>query len=331
MDSGQEQTASTEGTTPEVSVVIPVYRNQSSLVPLCDRLDASLAGERREYVFVVDGSPDDSLAVLLDLARTRPQVVALELSRNFGQHAALCAGFEAARGSVVCVIDADLQQKPEDLPRFIAAWREGHDFVSGWRVSRADSLYRRLNSRAMNWLVRAVTGVRLHDWGCPIAAIDRRIVERLPSTGEQRRFLKPAVAQLSSNLTEIKVEGLERSGASSYSLTTLVGVALDFAVSFSTRPFQRLAGVGALMFGSGVATLVVYAIARLSGVGDIPRVTAAIFALLVLGVLILIFGALGEFTHRIYRLVQGQPLYEVAAEHRSPAAEPIPPRQGGSA
>ena len=134
---------------PEISVVVPVYRNSDTLRPLLDRLDEALAGEEREYVLVVDGSPDDSLEVLRGELAARPWLRVLELSRNFGQHAALCAGFEATRGKVVLVLDADLQQRPEDLPRFVEAWRVGHDFVSGYRTSRRDPLFRKIASAGM--------------------------------------------------------------------------------------------------------------------------------------------------------------------------------------
>ncbi|MEO0651967.1 MAG: glycosyltransferase, partial [Planctomycetota bacterium] len=121
---------------PELSVVVPVYRNEDSLRELLRRLDLALDGIEREYVFVVDGSPDRSADVLLEEQAQRPHLVVVELTRNCGQHAALSAGFELARGRAVGVLDADLQQDPEDLPRFLEPWRQGHDFVSGWRVSR---------------------------------------------------------------------------------------------------------------------------------------------------------------------------------------------------
>lgn len=299
----------------EVSVVVPVYRNRATLAELVQRLDAALAGEAREYVFVVDGSPDDSLAVLLELARTHREIVVLELTRNFGQHAALCAGFEHVRGKVALILDADLQQRPEDLPACLAKWRAGHDFVSGWRRKRQDPLLRRLPSVGMNWLVRKVTGVPLHDWGCPLAAVDRSILAGIPSAGEQRRFLKPLVARLSRRATEIEIEGLEREGESAYSLLSLLGVALDFVVSFSRRPFQRLAGLGFASFALGALGGAAYLIARLLGAEQSPRAQAAIVIAVLLGLQILILGALGEYTHRIYRLVQGQPLFELRARH----------------
>lgn len=314
-------TAAAESSRPEVSVVVPVYRNRATLGELLERLDAALADERREYVFVVDGSPDDSAAYLREARAERPWLVLVDLARNFGQHAALCAGFDHARGDVVLVLDADLQQSPEDLPRFLAAWREGHDFVSGWRTKRADSFGRRLGSFFLNKLVHHFARQPLHDWGCPIAAIDRSIYARVSECGERRRFLKPLVATLARNMSEVQVEGGARAeGKSSYSYLALVGLALDFAVSFSRTPFQRLAGLGATLFGLGLLGGLAYLIARLAGMPDSPPFQAAFLIAVFFGLQVLILGALGEFTHRVYRLVQGQPLYVVGQIEREESA-----------
>jgi undecaprenyl-phosphate 4-deoxy-4-formamido-L-arabinose transferase len=308
---------------------VPVYRNSDTLAELLRRLDAALGREAREYVFVVDASPDDSLALLLAEQRTRPELVVIELARNAGQHGALCAGFAAARGRVALVLDADLQQRPEDLPQALERWRGGHDFVSGWRRARRDPLSRRLGSVAMNWLVRRVTGVPLHDWGCPLAAIDRSVFERIPACGEQRRFLKPLVASLSRRATEIEIASDERAGASSYSSAALLALALDFVVSFTRRPFQWLIALGLGAFGGAVLGGFAYAVARLCGAAASDRWQALVFLGLVVGLQLLVLGAVGEFTHRIYRLVQGQPLYEVRALHRA-AVPQADARAGGA-
>lgn len=301
-------------------MIVPVYRNEATLPELLRRLDAALDGEHREYVFVVDASPDRSLGVLLDAQRLRAHLVVLELARNAGQHAALCAGFEAARGRVALVLDADLQQRPEDLPRALERWRAGHDFVSGWRRSRRDSLGRRAASLAMNWLVRTVTGVPLRDWGCPLAAVDRSVFERIPEGGEQRRFLKPLVASLARRTTEIEIESDARADESSYSPFMLCALALDFVVTFTRRPFQWLIGVGALGFLGACALGTLHLFARLAGSAASERVQAVVVLGLVIGLQLVLLGAVGEFTHRIYRLVQGRPLYEVRAVHRAAGA-----------
>ncbi|MEM7310706.1 MAG: glycosyltransferase family 2 protein [Planctomycetota bacterium] len=307
---------SPEATAPELSVVVPVYRNEDTLRELLDRLEAALAGESFELVLVVDGSPDRSLELLREELKRRPALVVVALTRNFGQHAALCAGFLQARGRVALILDADLQQRPEDLPRFVARWREGYDFVSGRRIVRRDPWVRRFASFWLNLIARWRTGVKLADWGCPIAAVDREILDRIPAEGEKRRFLKPLVAQLSRRWVEVEVEGDGRDGESSYSFLALVGVALDFVVSFANRPFLKLAGLGFLGLAGSVAAGLVYLGLRLGGaIEPIPAVQVTVVLGALLGVQILVLGALGEFTHRIYRLVQGSPFFEVQATH----------------
>lgn len=311
---------------PQISVVVPVYGNRATLPELVERLDATLLElGSLEYVFVVDGSPDDSLAVLRELAQTRPHLGIVELARNYGQHAALCAGFAASRGDVVLLLDADLQQAPEDLPPFVEAWRAGHDFVSGWREQRRDPLRRRLGSWGMNRLVRSVTRVPLRDWGCPMAAIDRRIIDAVPYAGEQRRFLKPLVARLSRNWHEIGITGHAREGESSYSMLALIGLALDFIVSFSRRPFPRLTGFGAaLMFGSVLVGLA-YIGLRVAGlIGDEARLQILVMFGALFGLQALIMGVLGEYIHRTYRMVQGQPFYDVRRTYGAADAAEVP-------
>ena len=306
---------------PEVSVVVPIYGNASTLSELVERLDKALGpiGEA-EYVFVVDGSPDNSLEILIELAETRPHLRVVELARNYGQHAALSAGFEAARGQVVLILDADLQQAPEDLPQFVEAWRAGHDFVSGYREKRKDPLRRRLGSWGLNRLVNAVTHVHLRDWGCPMAAIDRRIIDAVPYAGEQRRFLKPLVAKLSRNWHELGIQGHPREGESAYSMLALIGLALDFVVSFSTRPFPRLTGAGMALVALSTLGGFVYIGLRVTGVIEpVPPAQVLVVFGALFGLQAVMLGMLGEYIHRTYRMVQGQPFFEVRREHGATA------------
>jgi undecaprenyl-phosphate 4-deoxy-4-formamido-L-arabinose transferase len=302
---------------PEISVVVPIYGNADTLPELVERLDQALGPVgAAEYVFVVDGSPDHSLEVLCELAESRPHLRIIEFGRNYGQHAALSAGFEAVRGQVVLILDADLQQAPEDLPPFVEAWRAGHDFVSGYRTLRKDPPHRQFGSWVMNRLVNAVTHVPLRDWGCPMAAIDRKIIDQVPYAGEQRRFLKPLVAKLSRNWHELGIQGHAREGESSYSLLALIGLALDFIVSFSRRPFPRLAGAGVALFALSTLGGLGYIGLRLARlIEPIPPVQVLVVFGALFGLQALILGMLGEYIHRTYRLVQGQPFFEVRREH----------------
>lgn len=326
---GRYDSASVVDSPPEISVVVPVYGNSATLAELVERLDKALApvGET-EYVFVIDGSPDDSLEVLLGLAATRPYLRILELSTNYGQHAALSAGWEAVRGKVVLILDADLQQAPEDLPPFVEAWRAGHDFVSGWRAKRQDPLARRIGSFCLNQLVRTVTHVPLKDWGCPMAAIDRRIIDQVPYAGEQRRFLKPLVAKLSRNWHEICIQGHPREGESAYSMLALIGLALDFIVSFSRRPFARLAGLGMALSGISMLGALVYIFLRLFGtISPEPRIQVLLGFGALFGLQVVMLGMLGEYIHRTYRMIQGQPFFEVRREYGG-AAPDVPSELG---
>jgi len=298
---------------PEVSVIVPVYRTETHVAELCRRLGAALDGVRSEWVFVDDGSPDGSCTLLERLQRDEPRIRIVVLSRNFGQHAALCAGFEAARGAIVVTLDCDLQYAPEDIPRFLERSREGYDLVSGWRESRADPLVgRRLPSYMFNAIVRSVTGVPLHDYGCALNAIRREVLVQLPDYGEKRRFLKPLLAQLARRVTEVRIRGHARQGRSAYGIWTLLGLVVDFVISFSAKPFQ-IVGVGGLgLFGSGAVAGFAYLVARVAGWIDAnPPLTVILFLALVLGMQFSVLGLVGEFTQRTYRLVQDRPFFVV--------------------
>lgn len=298
---------------PEVSVVVPVYRTEAHIPELCRRLAAALDGLASEWIFVDDGSPDGSRALLQRLARDEPRIRIVALARNFGQHAALCAGFEASRGDIVVTLDCDLQYAPEDIPRFVECAREGFDLVSGCRQRRADSLVsRRIPSYMLNALVRSVTGVALHDYGCALNAIRREVIVQLPAYGEKRRFLKPLLAQLARRVTEVPIEGHARRDRSAYRLGTLLGLVVDFVISFSAKPFQ-LVGIGGLgLFAAGGAGGCLYLAARIAGwIQANPPLTVILFLALVLGMQFAVLGLVGEFTQRTYRLVQNRPFFVI--------------------
>jgi len=297
---------------PEISVVVPVFRSAATLHELLDRVERALEGEDFELIAVVDGSPDDSLAVLLEEVERRPRLVVIELARNFGQHAALCAGFAAARGAAACVLDADLQLAPEELPRLLAAWRDGHDLACGRRIARRDGPLRRLSSFGLNVLARRLTHRRLSDWGCPLAVIDAELFRAIPAHGDKRRFLKPLVAELSRDPIELDVAGAPPRGPSSYSGVALLGVALDFVVAFSTRPFQRLAGAGVLAFAAACLGGAAYAGLRVTGgIDPSPHVPLALVALGLLGMQAAVLGLIGVRSQRV-SAAGGAPLYVVA-------------------
>ena len=230
----------------QLSIVIPIYNEVESLRELHRELRAVLdsLGRTHELIFVDDGSFDGSRAVLLELRRDDPTLRILCFRRNFGQTAALAAGFDQARGEVVVTIDGDLQNDPADIPALLTAIDEGHDIVAGWRRERRDTLMRRLPSVAANRLIALVTGVDIHDTGCTLKALRRELVQNLPIYAEQHRFLPAMSAGSGARVRELVVNHRPRRfGESKYGISRTFRVAMDLMVvkmiaSFSRRPIQ---------------------------------------------------------------------------------------------
>ena len=308
----------------KLSVVIPLC-NDEGIVEECLRaVSGTCAGLRGsscsdyEIVFVDDGSLDGTLKKLLPLAERDPRVKVVELDGNYGQHAALCAGLEAASGDVIVTLDSDLQIGPGEIPLLVAKLREGHDLVSGVRVGRTDSFFlRTLPSRLFNLLVGRMTGARLRDWGCPTVALTKPLARQVLRYGEMRRFLKPLGVKLARSTAEVEVRHRPRiGGRSGYSFQDLFELALDFVTNFSRRPFQKVSLAGTGLFGLGLATGVVYTLLRLLlGTSPGNRVQALVFLSLVVGLQLMILGFLGEFIIRIYRRQNDLPFYTVRAVH----------------
>jgi glycosyltransferase involved in cell wall biosynthesis len=304
----------------EVSVVVPVFNEAENLAELYDRLVKTLDGLAPgafELIFVDDGSTDGSFARLRELASGDARVRAVKFVRNFGQHAALSAGMERSRGDVVVFMDADLQNAPEDLPRFVAKIREGYDLVSGWRVARQQrGVARWLGSWVVNRVMTATTGVFLHDHGCGYKAITRRVAREASRYGQLRRFLVPLLLTLAGSVGEVPIaEGERQRGRSKYRFLHLVALTFDFLTAFSMRPF-RVVGLGGMVSVSlGVLGTLAYLIARLSGL--LPandRALVAIVLLIFAGLQFTILGLLGEYLVRAYHAAQNLPLYSVAEE-----------------
>jgi len=256
---------------PEITVVVPVYDEEESLPDLQAELLAALEPMRRpfEIVYVDDASDDESLAVMLDLRRGDPRVRVIGLQGRSGQTAAMAAGFDHARGSIVVTIDGDLQNDPADIPRLVAGLEGGADVVAGWRKARRDGfVLRRLPSIAANRLISLVGGVAIHDTGCTLKAFRREVVERLPIYSEQHRFLPVLSAGSGARVTEIVVNHrARRFGRSKYGIGRATRVLLDLLVvkmvsSFSQRPlsyFAILAVPFAMLFGVVLVSAVVHA------------------------------------------------------------------------
>jgi glycosyltransferase involved in cell wall biosynthesis len=277
-------------------------------------------GARAEIVAVDDGSTDGSFDRLVALVAREPRLRVVRLARNFGQTAALAAGIEHARGSILVSIDADGQNDPADIPRLVAALEEGIDLVNGWRVRRRDRwLTRRLPSLVANRLISAVTRLPLHDCGCTLRAMRAPLAKELQLYGELHRFIPALAADLGARVVELPVRHRQRrAGRSKYGLSRTVRVLLDlltvkFLSGFSTRPIQLFGLVGVLCAAAGLGLTAYLGFERLVlGVrlANRPIVLLAIL-MAVVGVQFVSIGLLGEMLVRTYHESQAKPIYRV--------------------
>jgi glycosyltransferase involved in cell wall biosynthesis len=308
--------------TPEVSVVVPIYNEFESLPYLIREIRQSFAKAHLNYeiICVDDGSQDGSTQLLKDLSQTYPELRAVIFRRNYGQTAAMAAGFNYAQGKVIVSLDADLQNDPADIPKLIEKLNEGYDLVSGWRVHRQDSaLTRLLPSKIANWLIRKVTEVEIHDYGCSLKAYRAELVADLNLYGELHRFL-PALAFIEgARITEMPVRHhARRFGQSKYGLGRTVRVLMDlltiwFMKKFLTRPMHVFGFLGLLSLGLGVAmglylTFLKFGLGQ--NIGDRPLLILVV-VLVLAGVQLFSFGLLGELLIRTYHESQGRPIYRV--------------------
>ena len=299
-----------------ISIVIPVYNSGEAMVGECHAaLSAVLAtvSEPAEIIFVDDGSRDRTLEALRALQRADPRIRILELTANFGQHAAFSAGFDAVRGDVVVTMDVDLQADPADIPRMIAPLRNGFDLVSGVRQHRRDPVARRVASALVTRLVAMMTGVRLRDIGCPFNAFTADVAKSLSSFGELRRFLKPLAVRVARAVTEVDVSHRVRAShhaRSSYSATRLLRLFMDFFVNSVTDMFAWVFVGAAAAAAAALAALLVLGGFWLAGaVGGRPILLVA--AAIVTATSLAMLGLIGDYTQRIYRQGSGRPFYLV--------------------
>jgi len=301
----------------DISVIVPVFNEADNLDELYAQLVGALEGGHRfELVFVDDGSTDKGFDILGRLHDADPRVKVVRLVRNFGQQVALVAGLEHASGRVLVSFDADLQFDPRDIPRLAAKIDEGYDVVSGARTGRDDGLAtRRLASALVNWTMTRLTGKRLRDATSPFKAVRAEMVDALQSAGEMRRFLGALALRTGRAIAEVPVTHRPRRvGLSKYSFLDLVAGYLDLITAFWPRAFQVVGLVGLACIAVSFVGVVAYAVARISvhvPIGVRAQAQLVILLLGGFGVQCVVLGLLGEFTTRIYRLVQDRPLYVV--------------------
>ena len=305
-------------TSPEVSVIIPVYNEEAGLPALFARLypalDALATGY--EIVFINDGSRDRSAAVLREQWQKRPDVTrVILLAANAGQHMAIMAGFEHCRGQAVITLDADLQNPPEEIAKLVAKMREGYDCVGSIRQQRQDSVFRRWASKAMNGLRERITRIKMTDQGCMLRAYSRSVVDAINSCAEVNTFIPALAYSFAQNPTEIEVAHEERhAGESKYSLYSLVRLNFDLMTGFSVVPLQWFSMTG-IAISLLSALFVIFLLIRRLVVGPEAEGLFTLFgiAFFLIGLTLFGVGMLGEYVGRIYQQVRHRPRYIVGA------------------
>jgi len=307
---------------PAYSVILPVFNEAGNLTPLYHALVPVMdgLGGGYEIVFVDDGSRDSSFQELTALAEGDPRVKVVQLRRNFGQTPAIAAGIDHARGEVLIFLDADLQNDPADIPRLVATLEEGYDVVSGWRQDRKDAfLTRKLPSWAANWLISAITGVKLRDYGCSLKAYRHEVLAQVNLYGEMHRFIPAYAAWVGATITEIPVRHHPRvRGKSKYGLSRTLKVVLDlltakFLASYATKPIYVFGGVGLFLEFMAFISLFVALVQKLAiGVSLIQTPLTLLAAILgSTGFIAILQGLNAEVSIRTYHESQQKPTYTV--------------------
>ena len=323
----------------QLSVVVPIYNERENLELLVAKLHESVSalGRTYEILLIDDGSKDGSWELMVDLAGRYPCLHLIRFRRNFGQTAAMSAGFNEARGDIIVTLDADLQNDPADIPKLLAKMDEGNDVVSGWRKDRKDTfINRRLPSIIANGLISRITGVHLHDYGCTLKAYRREVVKHIDLYGELHRFIPALASWVGGQIAEVVVaHHPRRFGKSKYGISRTVRVVLDlvtvkFMLRYATRPIHVFGKWGLAAGGAGLAMLLFILSAHLSfkcfGTGfaaDLikrPFWVITPFMLIFFGLQFISMGLLAELQIRTYHESQQKPIYVIREQRESAPA-----------
>jgi len=328
------------------SIVVPFYNEQENIPALYMKLTEVMdaIGEPYELVFVDDGSKDSSFKVLSDIYEHDRRVHLVRLRRNFGQTAALKAGFDFARGEVIISMDGDLQHDPEEIPKFLEKIEEGFDLVSGWRHARKDHwLMRQVPSRTANWVMAKLSGVELHDFGTTFKAYRREILQEIQLYGELHRFIPALASTTGARIAEVPIEILQmRTGGSRRTILRSIPAMFDlmivkFLLDYATKPMQFFGflGLGATGLGVLLSMYIGYVKywAHESAMANHGPLMLLAVALFIGGVQFLSIGLLGEIIMRIYYESQNKPIYstrEIKSHREESGGSTEPKRQFGS-
>lgn len=306
----------------KISVVIPIYNEEENVTLLYDELTEVMKSMACSYeiLFVDDGSTDSTLSILQSMQAADQRIVVVKFRRNFGQTAAMSAGFDYSSGDVIITMDGDLQNDPRDIPRFIQKIEDGFDVVTGWRHDRKDAfLNRRLPSIIANKIISWTTGVALHDYGCTLKAFRKEVIKNIHLYGEMHRFIPAIASGMGISFTEIKVNHRARQfGASKYGISRTIRVVLDlitvkFLLSYATRPIQIFGLLGVISGTAGFLIALIMTIQRQFfdiPLSDRPMLLLAI-VLIFVGIQFVSIGLIGELQARTYHETQKKPVYYV--------------------
>lgn len=311
----------TDSKNPEISIVIPVYNEEECLPKLAERIIESLNHLNRSYecVLVDDGSRDKSAQIMRNIALQHKEFKCIHLRRNFGQTAALMAGFDHSDGSIVITMDADLQNDPQDIPMLVEYIDKGYDLVSGWRKNRQDSFIRNFPSLIANKIIGKVTGVQIHDSGCTLKAYKREILKDLRLYGEMHRFIPALASWMGIRLIEVPVKHHSRKyGESKYGISRTFRVILDlltvkFLLSYSSSPIQMFGKFGYLVSFGGWIFLLTAVVLKI--ISERTLTGNPLFYLFILmqmtAVQLVLIGLLAELSMRIYHESQQKKTYVI--------------------
>lgn len=309
---------------PQISIVVPFYNEEDNIEELYEQLSRVLKGLGVSYelIFINDGSTDRSHELLLKLFASDRTVKVIRLRKNFGQTAALQAGFDHARGEIIISMDGDLQHDPEDIPQLLAPMEEGYDIVSGWRKERKDNfLLRRFPSWVANRIMRLLSGVKIHDFGTTFKAYRRDVLEGIRLYGELHRFIPALISRTGVKITEVPIKNVVRQkGKSKYGLSRIRRVLFDlvtvkFIISFIDRPLQFFGLIGLVLGGVGFAIALILTLGfYLFGWSirdNLGNLILGVF-LMILGLQFIMTGLLAEIISRIYFTTHEMRIYSVA-------------------
>ena len=306
-----------------LSLVVPIHNEEHSILPLYDRLTAVLRGLRRPYeiIFIDDASTDKSVELLANLVETDGHLKVVRLRRNFGQTAALAAGFHEARGQIVIAMDGDLQHAPEDIPALLHKIDEGYDIASGWRKERVDNATRKIPSRVANWMMSKASGIDLRDFGTTFKAYRAEVLKDVHLYGELHRFIPALASFYGARVAEVPIQSTPRAaGESHYGLGRTFRVLFDiltirFLLKYFTRPMHFFGSIGLLGTVSGGLMLAYCAVVKLFWQLDIIQEHGPLMLagglLLLAGLMMFSTGLIGELVIRTYFETQDRRIYAV--------------------